>query len=243
MMPDADPFLDLFEENFEEQMPPQKAQSMVRLSISAPQREMPVAALANHSWPRLLSLELDEELGDPEPSCDHKTDRLWDVAPQLEKLTLRAERPLFHSLRLPHLKSLNIQVAPVCLEGRWELPSLVSLDYDPHIESQVDTQDLSWLWEQTLPALRALFLRGSFVAQEPLFATSLAQHFIAQLERLWVPTNAIVVDPAITIVDQLLEQESSLRHLKEGVVTNAEGYSAGDLDKLRKHLPQFRLVS
>jgi uncharacterized protein (TIGR02996 family) len=220
------------------------AQLMTELRVSCGWGDatLPIDALAERPRPGLRGLALLEELGDHEPGCRHAPDRLWPMLPKLERLHLRSERPLFHSVVHPRIERLDLDVGPLCDEGRWLLPSLRVLDWDPHIEAEVDIGVFDRLWEQELPALRELVLRGALVAFAPTLERPEVRRFISRLEHLCVPADGLLPYRGdVLLAEQLVANASHLDHLASMTVTGVDPETAGDLVEARRRLPRLVL--
>jgi uncharacterized protein (TIGR02996 family) len=176
-----------------------------------------IAAIGARTHPNLRALALDEQIGDwDDGNVDRETAALWRQLPNLETLRLRSERALFDRIDHARVRRMWLEVAPFSERFKWNLPALESLDWAPCIESEVDTGVFDCLWQEDLPSLRELTLRGWFVGAgilerpEPL-------HFLRGVDRLTVPASALV-DDLHALVPALLRNAGALAHLSRLVV-------------------------
>jgi hypothetical protein len=200
-----------------------------------------IRAIAARPRPALRSLSLVEEYGEIEPALKG-TGGLWTAAPNLRHVHLRAERALFRKIAHAHLELLTLELEPLG-EERWrlELPALRVLAWDPSFEGDCDVGIFDSLWRQDLPALRELTLRGQLVAFDRLLDRPEVCDFIARLDRLTIPMQALLPhDDATTLADHLVAHASMLQHLSRLIVLNILDRS-GDLDAARARLPNLEI--
>jgi len=214
------------------------ADDVEELRVRAAWAEMPTNVLAEKPRTALIRLSLIEKMSDCEPACHHKPDALWKQVPNLEKLLLRSERPLFHSITHPTLEMMELEVHPFCDSGHWDLPSLRTLTYKPYIESECGIEALDSLWGQRLPTLRDVSILGIFSTGERTLSRPEVWSFLAGLERFWIPIDAILPDDQLEdLCAHLMEEADHLKHLKKLVITGVDLDVIGDLSALRQKLP------
>jgi len=139
-------------------------------------------------------------------------------------------------------RELSLKIAPFEGGFYWELPSLVSIEWDPHIESECDIGCVDSLWEQKLPALRDLRLDGIlFNASDiPLFLHPNVVPFVKGLRTLSLPIRAVTNREEV--VAHLLAHAKDLEHLDRLELTNVRFYDAlGDTTELFQRLPNLKL--
>lgn len=213
-----------------------------------------IAALAARPRPGLRSLTLiapgssstaDDMLSYGE--CRHRAedDRLWRQLPDLRRLHLGGIN-LFHAVELPQLEELILDDAPLCDAGRWSLPALRRLDWMIYWHTAGLSLDCSLdvidpLWRQQLPALRELWLRGSFVPDDTsLFARAEVRSFLRSLDRLDLSSSAASGFHGPDLVECLRQNAEALRHLSKLVVMDVDP-DPGVAEELRAVLPNVVL--
>lgn len=171
--------------------------------------------------------------------CPHQLVNLAAALPALERLELGGV-DVVHGVTHPNVASLVLHDRPICPLARWDLPAASRVEWvvDGSTIGRATDCELAMMdpvWDQQLPALRELVIRGSFTDCEESIARPLIANRLRALHRLTIDASALGDDP----LDTLRTHADLVRHLRLRVL----GADDNDprLERLQRELPKLKV--